>query len=1111
MAPLDILIVDKDQAFRAMLRDLLVREGVHARTAAGTAAGIEAIRKQVPDALFVSLDLGHGNTCEIIEAAGGVEKPLPVPVILLTGEQTKADYVDPTQLPAKHIRLDKTDPEALCRDVRLLLKQTTPFATPPPSPSSFSAAEQPVTPVDRGRTVPLHVDKKEQELTLLSQILERARSSLPEEAVFPFLLEKAIDIAEAEAGTVALLEMENGKQGQLGFRYTMGEQAESIKGIYIPRDHGILGWCISNDEPVIVNDVHNDPRFFPWVDQMSGFKTSSILCLPIHSEGKVFGALEIINKQNGHFTQKDVELLETLVDAATFNLETAMIQRRLLSQRDYYASIMDSLSEGVMILKQDHRIADINQFFVMFLNRERSEIIGDTCHAVLKDRDLPCEDCFLQRSRIFEEGKDCSSLVTLSTHDKEPAQFRVAGTPLEVRDEIIDSAVLTFHDVTRIQRLHDYLHASASVASLLLKGQDIRGLVGETLAIMGKAARASRCYWYENEQDEQGETVMMLQEEWYSPEIDPISNGGGVQKLPYAQGFSRWLEAFSRGRIIEGKTVDFPPEERGRLEARNVQAVLLIPLLVHERFQGFIGFDNCSTGNPWQEAEINLLQTTANLLSKAFEHDRSLKALRESETRYRDIFENISEAWYLHDMEGFFLEVNPAVVRSAGYSEQELLGMGLRDLIPPKFHYQFHRYLRDLRDKGVAEGLTRIRTKSGDERIMEYRNWLVQQPDGSPACRGIVRDVTERTNLMSQLKHAQRMESIGTIATGISHNFRNLLAGIMTNCQLIHMKYRHIAEVDRYADEILNLTRAGSDLIKNLLQFSRKETAESKTVINLSEVLSETYNIISRSFDKRFDIKTQWPELLPVYAEPSSLSQVFMNLCTNARDAMPDGGTLTMTAERKGARIVVSVQDTGVGMDSSTQGKVYDPFFTTKKPGEGTGLGLSTAYGIIKQHEGDIQIDSEPGLGTTFRVLLPAPESTTQRQEPSPARLIRGKGQKVLVADDDETILQPMIELLEGLGYLASAVSNGRQAVDAYTSWRPDVILLDRSMPGIDGLETAASILETDPEACIVLISGYDADGPDGIDHQVRDSIKGYVPKPFDIGEVSKILAKVLK
>jgi PAS domain S-box-containing protein len=802
-APVDILIVESDSSLLGMLHDLLVREGARVRTAEDARVGVEAIRERAPDALFVSLDLGLETANRLVEATRRADEDGSIPVVLLSGEHLGVAPGTSAELPAGCVRLDKTDPEALSRDIRLLVRHTMPappasrrpgpgeedsagregiqrpvpprafdglpegvimlgeesrviYANPAAarimgrerligrrleslfSPSSRKvvlealegvedpgeAEEHPVLTMagkkvtvrllfpallmlwEASRTVrhPDEETSKEQELLLLSEILERAKSPLPEEAIFPFLLAKSLEITEAEAGTVALLELEDGEQGHLAFRYALGEQAESIRGIYIPKGQGIIGWCVSNDEAVIVNDVVNDQRFFPWVDQMSGFRTHSILCLPIRSEGEVFGAIEIVNKRSGDFTRRDLELLQTLVDAATFNMKTALIQQRLLSQRDYYSGIMDSLNEGVMILNRDRRIADINQYFMIFLDLERSEVIGKTCHAVLKGSDVPCGDCFLDRLRLFEEGRDGSHAIQLPTLEGDVARFRVTATPLEVRDEIIHSAILTFHDVTRIQRLHDYLHASASVASLLLKGRDVRGMIGETLEIMGRAARASRCYWYENRPDRESGELMVLRAEWCGSGIDSLQGKETSRRRPYADGFSRWLEAFSRGRIIEGRTAGFPSAERRVLETWGVRAILLIPLLVRERLEGFIGFDNCAGGHPWQEAEINLLRTTANLLAKAFEHDRSLKALRESESRYRDIHENIYDSWYLHDMEGRFMEVNPAVERTVGYSEEELLGMRIQDLMPTRYRSQFDATCGSCGKRGWRKG-----------------------------------------------------------------------------------------------------------------------------------------------------------------------------------------------------------------------------------------------------------------------------------------------------------------------------------------------------------------------------------------------------------------------
>ncbi len=507
--------------------------------------------------------------------------------------------------------------------------------------------------------------KRSLELSLISDVLNRARTSQPEEAVFPFLLKKALEVLDAEAGTVALIEAEDSERGHLAFRYALGERAENVCGIYLPKGQGIIGWCLSNDNPLIVNNVDADHRFFPWVDRMSGFKTRSVMCLPIHSEGEVFGAIEIINKRKGVFTQEDLNLLRLLADAATFNMKTVLAQQRLLGQRDHYSGIMDSLSEGVMIMGPDYRIIDVNQFFVMFLNQERDGIIGETCHRLLKGLDTPCEDCLLKRFGIFVEGKDFSTTIELPGPEGENTLFRVSGTPLEVRDEIIASAVFTFHDVTRVHRLQDYLNASASVASLLLRGQNIREMVAETLKIMGRAAGASRCYWYENRQEENGGIHMALQAEWCAPGVTSLEEEEACRDKIYANGLSRWLEEFSKGNFISGRAKDFPPEEQRVLNALKVRTILMIPLFVFDRLAGFIGFDSCTSNHPWKEAEVNLLQTTARFLSKAFEHDQSLAALRESEARYRDIHENIYESWYLHDMDGRVLEINPAAEKAA--------------------------------------------------------------------------------------------------------------------------------------------------------------------------------------------------------------------------------------------------------------------------------------------------------------------------------------------------------------------------------------------------------------------------------------------------------------
>lgn len=225
--------------------------------------------------------------------------------------------------------------------------------------------------------------------------------------------------------------------------------------------------------------------------------------------------------------------------------------------------------------------------------------------------------------------------------------------------------------------------------------------------------------------------------------------------------------------------------------------------------------------------------------------------------------------------------------------------------------------------------------------------------------------------LRDRFQQAQMMESVGELSSGISHNFRNILAGIIVNAQLIQSQFGRNQKLANTAERIIYLAETGSELVNGLLKFSRNGLKGKQEELNLVTLLEETYQIILTTFEKKIKIYTKWPERLYVAGNYDELRQVLMNIYTNARDAMPNGGRLKITAKITVNHIQVRISDSGIGMDAKTAKKIFDPFFTTKEPGEGTGLGLSTSYGIILDHEGDIQVESKPGSGTAFTITLP--------------------------------------------------------------------------------------------------------------------------------------------
>jgi PAS domain S-box-containing protein len=371
-------------------------------------------------------------------------------------------------------------------------------------------------------------------------------------------------------------------------------------------------------------------------------------------------------------------------------------------------------------------------------------------------------------------------------------------------------------------------------------------------------------------------------------------------------------------------------------------------------------------------------------------------------------------------------------------------------------------------------------------------------------------DITERKRLEMQLQHVQKMEAIGTIAAGVAHNFRNTLTEILVNSQLIQFSHKGEPPLLEITDRIHSSVKRGARLVDGLLHFSRKQISKEFKAVDLVRVIRETDQIIRNSFSAKVEIRTVLPDTLWIMGDSPGLSQVIMNLCTNARDAMPDGGVLTIEARREDARALVQVSDTGAGMDRETLEKCFDPFFTTKPIGKGTGLGLSTAYGIIKGHDGTISVDSAPEAGATFRLQFPLAVPDESPPATEPRTLIYGRGQRILIVDDEAEINRAMQGLLNTLNYRPVFAENGQDAVRLYSDVRPALVLLDVNMPGMDGLECARRILEIDPAAQIAILSGYGPFLPELPGLIEKQLLKGHLTKPVGIAELSHFLAETL-
>ena len=496
--------------------------------------------------------------------------------------------------------------------------------------------------------------------------------------------------------------------------------------------------------------------------------------------------------------------------------------------------------------------------------------------------------------------------------------------------------------------------------------------------------------------------------------------------------------------------------------------------------------------------------------------------LEEALAWQRQIFEGSRDAVFVSDEEARFVAVNEAATKLTGYSRTELLAMGIPGLHeePDLAAYRaFHRRILG-GEQILSEAL--IRMKDGGKVAVEFNNRLVTI-GGRRFMHTAGRDLTERRHLEAQLLQAQKMEAVGRLAGGVAHDFNNLLTVIQGYGELLALSLEGDAERRENVGEIVKAAERASTLTRQLLAFSRRQVLETR-ILDLGEVVTGAEKMLRRLIGEDVEVVVVKPAALGrVKADPGQIEQVLLNLAVNSRDAMPGGGRLTielldasleapLTTSHDsippGPYVVVSVRDTGCGMDAGTFSHLFEPFFTTKEKGKGTGLGLATVFGIVKQSGGYVDVESAPGAGTTFRVYLPrsdAPATSGVR----PRVRSRAGSETVLLVEDEAAVRNLVKAVLERKGYAVLAASDGAAAlalVDGHAG-AIHLLLTDVVMPGMNGRDLAARVKAKRPAIKVVFMSGYPADAPADFG---MEGGPAFLSKPFNERALSMKLREVL-
>ncbi len=492
--------------------------------------------------------------------------------------------------------------------------------------------------------------------------------------------------------------------------------------------------------------------------------------------------------------------------------------------------------------------------------------------------------------------------------------------------------------------------------------------------------------------------------------------------------------------------------------------------------------------------------------------------------------ERMPLAYVLFDNEMRIIDWNQAAERIFGYAKEEMLGEGppYEKFVPRSFQAEAGEILTRIRSGDMkAQSINENLTKDGRTITCQWYNTPLRDDDGRfVGFLSLAEDVTERKSLEAQFQQAQKMETIGHLAGGVAHDFNNLLAVILGCCQFLENDATLNGDSRGLVEEIYKAGSRATALTKQLLAFSRQQILRPK-VLNLNEVVTEAVTMLDRLIGEDIALKTNLcARLWPVKVDAGQMNQVIMNLAVNARDAMPEGGKLTIeTANREldeayaqihsdvkaGPYALLSISDTGCGMDEKTKAHMFEPFFTTKDIGKGTGLGLATVFGIVKQSGGHIAVYSELGKGTTFKVYLPTDEAATESvpNKKLPAVLPRGT-ESVMLVEDEEMLRSLTCSILECQGYTVLQAGNGDEALRTYERHQGSIHLLlsDVVMPKMGGRQLYDWLRVSQPDLKVLFMSGYTDDAV--IRHGVLEAETNFIGKPFTYAALATKVRSVL-
>jgi len=790
--------------------------------------------------------------------------------------------------------------------------------------------------------------------------------------------------------------------------------------------------------------------------------------------------------------------------------QTALLSPELLS------TLLDSVCELIFLVTLDGIIAYASPSSRQILGRPAQELSGNSLASLFHPNDSGVIRGHL-REQFSQGPKSSTWRCRMQCKDGSWRWFEAKSRDLTSVPGVEGIAV-SLCDVTDQQRMESERQVISEVVHSLNETANLDELLAGIHQALKKVLSADNCFVALHDAVTDSFTFPFFVDQ--------------VDVAPPPQRVGRSCTAFV---FRTGSAMLIPQSEFDRLAAQGevelvgspAPAWLGVPLKTPNATIGVLVVQHYENENAYDMRDLEFLDSVGGHIALAIERRRAEEALRKKEEMFRLLFSsNPLPTWVVDPETLRFLEVNNAAVRQYGYSLQEFRNMSVLDLRPEEDKATFLEYLREHDGEPRHHGNWRHRKKDGKvikvETIAHELNY-----DGKRVHLLVAQDITERHLLEQQLRQSQKMEAVGRLAGGVAHDFNNLLMVIKGHTELLLNNLPSADQAKRKIEQIERAADRASSLTRQLLAFSRMQVLQPR-VMNLNDVVEDMGKLLPRLIGEDIELVIRTaPDLGAIRADAGQMEQVIMNLAVNARDAMPGGGKLLIETSntdldstyndvhpivRQGRYVLLAVSDNGIGMDAETQARIFEPFFTTKEQGKGTGLGLATVYGVVKQSGGFIWVYSELRRGTSFKIYLPRIDQPLD--QPGTALTVsdapRGT-ETILLAEDEQDVREVAREFLESGGYTVLEAKDGTEAVGLVEKHQGDIDLLitDMVMPGITGQELALRLREIRPNLRMLYMSGY-SDGA-ALNSALSDSSVRLLTKPFSRSALLRAVKELLK